>query len=172
MDRRSSIYEGQYKAYCLGLAFKGALWESSEKSVNGIGGRQIATRKAVIQIPLKDLELSIEVESMFMTDDIPTFLFMKYMLRNRLDTSIQDTHIHFSGQTHTCSMKNYFLIHKWAHTDMLFAQYREHEFQAIYRYFGKQYVRITDRLLRRVQEGTLDEMTRNSIAKMPSDCKA
>lgn len=68
-NRRSIICEGQYKAYLHVFPLKRAVSEATGESVKGIGGRQIATGTVMIQIPLKDLGLVIDVDFMFIRYD-------------------------------------------------------------------------------------------------------
>lgn len=135
-NRRSIISTAQYAAYCHEFSLKRAIKESNGETVGGIGGSQSAVGMAMIQIPFRDLELIIDVWFTVINQDVPTLLSMRDMVTNGLGISIQKCHVHFRGRVHQLGMRNFFLIHTWAPTDMPFVMYTKRELRTVHRTFG------------------------------------
>ena len=61
----------------------------NKKSVSGTGGKNNSIGVARIPIPLRDLNLVINVRFQIMGDDVPSLLSMKDMKDNGIEISIQ-----------------------------------------------------------------------------------
>lgn len=95
----------------------------SGQAVKGIGGREASIGTALIQTPFKDIKLVLDVDLILLSDDIPTLLWMRNMVK--LDMSIQKAHIIHGEIQQKQKFDNYFFIQFWDPDDILFALYTE-----------------------------------------------
>lgn len=124
----------------------------------------------MVQIPVKDLELVIDVHFMAIGANIPTSLSMKDMLNNGLAIYIYECTIKLNGIAQRLHLNNFFLIHIWGPTDMPFAMYTERELRMIHRWFRHPIKWATEGLLRRAACGKLAPDVHRVIAQIADKC--
>lgn len=116
------------------------------------------------------LGIIIDVEFLILKEKVLSLLSMKDMVTNKLDISIQDGHITFSGSKQPLAMENYFLMHRWNTRDLLYAFYTGKALRTIHRSFGHPSISSTEGLLRRTSGGKLTKEVRNTIEDISRSC--
>lgn len=129
--RHSIISKVKYAAYLEGLRLSYSFVTDKDAYVEGMGGRWTSHRTALIHIPLRNLNLVIDVDSLVIPDDIPSLLCMKDIVNNGLDISIEHHAVGFKDLTHLLKMATYFLIHDWPPADMPYSLHTESELRRI-----------------------------------------
>lgn len=123
-----------------------------------------------MQILVKDLRLVTYVEFLLLSDEMPTLLSMREMIKNELDISIQKTHITHGEIQRKLKFENYFLIHLWDPEDIHFSLYTQKELRSTHRNFGHPSFRATGKLLRRATQSHTDKETLRIIGNISSLC--
>lgn len=131
--RRSVMSKQHYTAYCRNVGSPTSLRTIDGASIQGIGGRMKSIGTAIVQIPVRQLQLIIDLEFLVIPDDIPYLWSMKYMVHNGTNIRIQHHHDRLGDHIHKLSMENYFLSHRWSRTSMPFSFYTETECSTVER---------------------------------------
>lgn len=111
----------QYKAYCRIFGLKLSISPSTGRTVKGTRGKKGSAGTTLIPIPFKGIKLVIDVAFFLLTDDVPTLLSTRDMLRNGLNISIQHAHIMHGGMRQDLKVENYFLMHERKPDEMPYA---------------------------------------------------
>lgn len=122
-NRASIISTQQYTPYFHVFGLKPSIKPSAGRTGRGIGRRKPTIGTALIKIPFRDILLLIYVELLLLENEVPTLLYMSYMVMNGIDISIQRADIMYGRGTETFKFKNYFRAHGWKPSDIPFALY-------------------------------------------------
>lgn len=133
----------QYDAYRATFGTKPAIKDTPNRRVKGVGGHSVSIGLVTIQVPFVDLDLILGIDFLFVTDKIPTLIYMFYIIENGLDMSLQRAVVTSGRKEQALRFENYFLIHQWSPEDITYGLYSEHELRRIHRNFGHPSVTAT-----------------------------
>lgn len=81
--------------------------------IKGIGVKAASIGNVLIQVPIKYVDVFIDVLFMVLGEDIPALLSMKDMRNNGIEISLQGLYVSLGDRCQPLTMENYFLIHRW-----------------------------------------------------------
>ena len=80
-------------------------------------------------------------------------------MHHNLDLSIQKHEISHNGRRQKLDFENYFLIHRWKPTDIMFSFYSEKDLKRLHRVFGHPSVQALHNLLKRADPDSFSQST-------------
>lgn len=87
---------------------------------------------------------------------VSSLLYMKDMLLNTLDISLQGRYIYHKGRRQPLDIDNMLLTHRWRAADAVFYLYRAEELIRIHWRFGQTSVKTATGLPKRAGNGKMD----------------
>lgn len=75
--------------YCQTLGLKESICTSNGKAVKGIDGWNKSIGIALMQVPFKQLGVTIDVKFIYLEGEVPSLMALRYLYSNWLDISIQ-----------------------------------------------------------------------------------
>lgn len=103
----------------------------------------------IVHIPFRQLQLIIDVECLMLRDDNRFLLFMKDIVGDGLDISMEHNPVILGDHIHKMSMENYLLVHRWSPTYVPFAMHTESKLIQIHKSFVHPSIRSTKTLTKR-----------------------
>lgn len=101
----------------------------------------------MIQFLFKKLDVFSDIDFLVTEENIPTFMFMKDMVDNGFDISVQDRYVSFGEKRHPLILENYFPTYRWTPQDLPNAVYAEQELRTLHRPFGHPSLRALRNLI-------------------------
>lgn len=125
-------------------------------AVRGIRGLQPALGFLMIQVPFMDLQITIGVDFMIFSGNIPSLLSLRDIHDNGLHISLQRKVTIFPWKEHNWKFNYYFSIHEWTPHDLPFALCTQRKIRNLHRVFGHPSIRATTGFPKRVSGGQMD----------------
>lgn len=169
-NRSSIMSKDQYNSYCDTFGIRCSVRHPDGRMIRGIGGNQPAIGFVTIQVPFRDLNLTIDVDFMLVSGSIPSLLSLRDVYENGLDISLQRQMITFRDKCQKLDFDNFFLIHNWTPNDVPYSLYTEGELRKIHKVFGHPSVTAASGLIKRALGGNLDTKTRRIIEIISDEC--
>lgn len=102
----------EYRTYCKTFHLLQSVRLTTNQSISGSGGESKAVGALVVQVPFKKLKIVIDMSFIVLKKEVPTLLFIKFMMENGLGIFVQGHYVNLGSWHHPLRMEDYILIYR------------------------------------------------------------